>query len=139
MSADLRVVHMPGRMGGEATIGDTRIDCHTIAGRVWAGDTVADLAEDFGLTRDQVRLACWWMVEHCLPLDVRWVREAKNAWRAWAERWETLARNGDGDRAGDPTPREEQIGELAVIPEVLYGFDRQAETRRAPRTLASRG
>lgn len=105
-TADLRVVHMPGRMGGEATIGDTRITCRNVAGRVWAGETVADLADDFGITRDQVRLACWWLIEHAVEND-DWEWMARETWEAWAERWETLARNGDGDRAGDPTPEHQ--------------------------------
>lgn len=100
---ELRVVHMPGRMGGDATIGDTRITCRWIAGMVWAGDTVADLADVFALRADEVRLACWWLVEHAIPYD-EWEWMAQDAWRAWSERWVTLARNGDGDRAGDPTP-----------------------------------
>lgn len=113
MSGELRVVHMPGRMGGDATIGDTRITCRDVAGMVWAGDTVADLAEDFGLTRDQVRLACWWLVEHAVQHD-DWEGMAWEAWEAWAEQWVTLARNGDGDRAGDPTPKSDWSKRWAI-------------------------
>jgi uncharacterized protein (DUF433 family) len=58
------VVWHPGRMGGEPTIGETRVTVENLAGRVWAGDDPAGVAADFELDRYDVQLACWWMVCH---------------------------------------------------------------------------
>ena len=99
---ELRVVHMPGRMGGEATIGDSRIDCRAIAGMVWAGDTVDGLAQAYGLEPDEVRLACWWLVEHAVPRD-DWESQAWVYWYPWAKYWGALPL-GEGARTGDPIP-----------------------------------
>ncbi|MER7166804.1 hypothetical protein ABT336_12170 [Micromonospora sp. NPDC000207] len=47
-----------------------------IAGAVSAGDTVMAVAADYGLTRHEVLLACWWEGTQ---------GEHRQAWQEWAE------------------------------------------------------
>ena len=100
------VVWHPGRMGGEPTIGETRITVENLAGRVWAGDDPAGVAEDFELDRYDVQLACWWMVCHA-PRHVfrfKWHRTMRAEWAAWAKEWHTLAWRSVTDKALLPDP-----------------------------------
>lgn len=86
MSAELRIVWHPQRMSGQPTIGDTRLDVDCVAGRVAAGEPVKSVAEDYEITDEQVRLACWWLASYDRGRE-RWKVEARKAWRDWAEKW----------------------------------------------------
>lgn len=69
------VTVQPGVNFGHPMVGGCPVE--TVAGRVWAGDSVNDTAEDFGLSREQVLLACWYYA--------RWYAVAySDRWTAWA-------------------------------------------------------
>lgn len=67
------VTVQPGVNFGHPMVGGSPVE--TVAGRVWAGDSVDDTAEDFGLTRERVLLACWYYA--------RWGESDR--WNEWAD------------------------------------------------------
>lgn len=50
----------PRRQFGKVCIIGTRVPADSVAGCVAAGDSVDEVAEDYGVSRDQVLTACWW-------------------------------------------------------------------------------
>lgn len=50
----------PKRQFGRVCIEGTRVPAEVVAQCVAAGDSVDETADDYGITRDQVLLACWW-------------------------------------------------------------------------------
>lgn len=91
------IVWHPGRVGGEATVGQSGIIASTLAGLAWAGDSVESIAENYGVPVFAVELSCWWVSLHH-PAPCAWERRAGKAWRKWAIAW--------GDWAWDPTNDE---------------------------------
>lgn len=91
----LHIVWSPANQVGHPTIAGTRIRPEDIAGRIWAGESVAEVAEDFGLTIDQVRLACWFIARWPYPVKGRrrrhrrpaWQVAASRHWSDWADGW----------------------------------------------------
>lgn len=81
---------------GRPCIGGTRITTENIAGRVWGGDSVDDVALDFGMTREQVLVACWY--EDYLM----WGSD----WFDWAEAALPLMNAGRWDEVPDPPARK---------------------------------
>lgn len=61
---------------GGPTISGASVE--TVAGMVWAGDSVDETAGEFGLTRHHVLVACWWIGTHG---PWRWRRR----WGRWAK------------------------------------------------------
>jgi uncharacterized protein (DUF433 family) len=100
------VIWHPGRMGGEPTLGDTRVTVENLAGRVWAGDIPFDVATDFDLNVYDVQLACWWMVEHAPRHKFRlaWHKQCRKMWADWSVEWHNLAWSSTTDRALLPDP-----------------------------------
>lgn len=82
----MSIVWHPGFVGGEATIGSSRLTASTPASCVWAGDTPADVADWYEIHTAQVELSCWWIALHD-PHPRGWKRQARKAWREWAEAW----------------------------------------------------
>lgn len=80
---------------GQPCIGGTRITTETLAGRVWAGDTVDDTAFDFGLSREAVLVACWWESRYA-PYD---------GWFDWGLGARPLMNRGDWGLIADPPAR----------------------------------
>lgn len=54
-----RIVIDPAQQFGRAHLERTGIKTIDVAGAVAAGDPVAEVAEEYGLTRHEVLLACW--------------------------------------------------------------------------------
>jgi uncharacterized protein (DUF433 family) len=69
------VVH-PGRVGGCATVGSSRLPCEILAGMIAAGDDVDSIANAYGIRPEFVILACWYMARYG---GRRWKRE----WKGW--------------------------------------------------------
>jgi len=73
------IVWHPGRMGGQATIGESRLTASTLAGHVWAGDSVESVAEAFEVPVHAVELSCWWLALH-EPVPEAWMSYPRWAW-----------------------------------------------------------
>lgn len=99
------IVWRPGRMGGEATIGQSRLTANTLAGFVWAGDSVEFTAESYEVPTFAVELSCWWVALHH-PAPNQWQRQARKAWRKWALVWGDWAwlRSAPDDKYPHPGP-----------------------------------
>jgi uncharacterized protein (DUF433 family) len=54
------------------------VSCEAIAGLIIAGEELAAVAEDYGLTRADVLVACWY-------LGLMGTRQYRRRWKAWAE------------------------------------------------------
>ena len=71
-----------------------------VASQVWGGETVGSVAEDFGLTREQVIVACWYQGIH--------------GTRGWRQRWKVWATEAHKELwrsrydVPDPPSREEK-------------------------------
>lgn len=80
----------------------------SIVGRVWAGEPVAVVAEDFDLTRDDVLVACWFAGSHGLPSNRRAALAPSRLWRVRWGRWAgevdgvLCSPSVDQDRIPDP-------------------------------------
>jgi len=97
----------PGYQFGAICVYPTRIPVDSVAGCVWAGDSVNATADGYDIGRADVLLACWFVAMY--P-QTRWQQRAsKKAWRQWAEdNHQTLAQ-WDGARTEDtPDPPDER-------------------------------
>ena len=83
---EFRIVWNPRRMSGRPTIGDSRLPADSVASRVMAGESVQSVAEDYQISEEQVRLACWWLVKHDSERK-RWKALARKSWATWAAEW----------------------------------------------------
>lgn len=70
----------------------------TIAGAIWAGDTIDDTADEYGITRWHVLTACWWIGEFG---PWRWRRR----WRNWAKAAHAQLWHGRYETIPDPPRR----------------------------------
>jgi hypothetical protein len=75
------------------------ISAEVFAEMVGAGEDVDVVAEEFGVGRGEVLLACWWVG---MDGPARWQKR----WRAWAERAHRRLARGEYDQIDDP-PSEE--------------------------------
>ena len=74
-----------------------------VAGMVWAGETVSAAADDFGLSRAQALVACWFECRHGRPRS-----SYRKAWRQWADDAGQAVWSGvDWDQVPDPPSRED--------------------------------
>ena len=102
------IVWHPGRMSGDATIGHSRLTAVTLAGLVWAGDSIESIAEAYEVPTFSVELSCWWVALHH-PNPCAWERRAGRKWRKWAQEWSYWAwhdRNTDSALYPDPPAAE---------------------------------
>lgn len=81
----------PTVRGGQPTIGG--IPVAAIADRVWAGEGVDAVADDYELTRADVIVACWYAGQYGLPSDRR---PPLAATRLWRHRWGDWADQANG-------------------------------------------
>lgn len=92
---------------GQVCVASTRVPARAVAERVLAGDPVAAVADDFGLGRDHVVLACWFEVAEASarPRTYRtaWERQLVVAWGDW---YQALPWPIDLSVAPDPAHRE---------------------------------
>lgn len=76
------------------------VPVEAIAEHVWEGSSLDSIAEDFGLTREQVLVACWYQGIH--------------GTRAWRQRWKSWATEAHKELwhsrydVPDPPSREEK-------------------------------
>lgn len=87
---------------GQPTLGNSAIEAESVGGLVWAGDSVQGLAEDYGITVDQVRLACWWWRRHHLHVIDTTDFGRLKAWDRWADRFLSWAGGHTDDNPGNP-------------------------------------
>lgn len=72
----------PGRRAGEPCIGGTRIPPEIIGGYIWAGDDLAKIADDYGVTVPQALVAAWYLGTY--------------GSRTWRKRWGMWAQTAGG-------------------------------------------
>lgn len=98
-----RIVVYPGRMGGQPTVGDSRIPAELVAGVCWAhGMDEAETQWEPYVDRDGVLLACWYMGRYGTRTwrkrMASWIEDADYAlWHGEDESW---------DNCPDPPMRE---------------------------------
>lgn len=101
---------MPDRLYVRAEPGQ-RFGRHTISGGpsvealadlVWVGEAVKDVADEYGLSRDGVLLACWHTARYGRRGSAR-----RRAWKPWLEKYETDMAGGRWDAVPDPPDRDE--------------------------------
>ncbi len=97
----------PARQGGDACITGTRLTCDTLAGRVWAGETPAEVAADFEVTRAQVLAACWFITAYKQIGERRWLAQARKAWARWASDNFSAMWTDDWAAVADPPCKED--------------------------------
>lgn len=90
------VTHDPAMRWGRATV--RGISTSALFEQVAAGASTGEVADDYGLTRHGVLLACWWEALHGRRTSLT------QGWRAWAREveWELAA--ADVDPAAVPDP-----------------------------------
>ncbi len=73
----------PRRQFGRPCVEGTRIPADAVAGCVFGGDSVDEVADDYGIARIQVLWCCaWWVQEgHLKPYR----GERRKLWAAWTE------------------------------------------------------
>lgn len=122
MSAHLTI--RPGVSSGAPCVGRTGTPAWAIAGQIWAGDGLDDTARDFGLTRSEGLLACWFLATY--GIEAAWWNGTKRqrSGSAWTKRWGKWASDYASefwrhkyDLIPDP-PTPCHCGEL-----VTYGYD----------------
>jgi uncharacterized protein (DUF433 family) len=89
-----QIIHDPKRQTGEATIGQTRLPAEQIARCVWDGQDVEQVAADWELDPEEVRLACWWLAMHGAA--------PTNHWYRWARAWQGLPVSGEAPGLNPP-------------------------------------
>lgn len=75
------------------------ISCEALAGMVAAGEDAAVVADEYGRSRGEVLLACWWIGMDGPP---KWQKR----WRSWAEGAHQRLACGEYEKVEDP-PIEE--------------------------------
>ncbi|MUN41430.1 DUF433 domain-containing protein [Actinomadura litoris] len=94
------VIHVdPAVRSGQPMI--RGISCAAIADRVHAGDAPEDVALDYGVTRTEVLLACWWAGLNGRPY-------IRRRFAAWAKNAHQLIARGEYDQVPDPPARPER-------------------------------
>jgi uncharacterized protein (DUF433 family) len=73
-----RIVQSPNVLHGQVVIEGTRVPVQIILGHLSAGDSVAELAEDYGVTREDV-LACLAYAAHVV--GGKRLKRASKVWK----------------------------------------------------------
>lgn len=77
----------PGVSSGAPCVGSTGTAAWAIAGPIWAGDSVDSVAHDYGTTREDVLVACWFLATYGIEA-AWWNGEKRHApGRVWVKRW----------------------------------------------------
>ena len=76
------IVLDPGVNGGDPALYRSRVRVENILERLDAGDDPEDVAEDHGLTRGDVLVACWFDARYGVDDHPR------KEWLGWWEQWE---------------------------------------------------
>lgn len=77
----------PGVASGAPCIGRTGTAAWAIAGCLWAGDSVDDIADEYGVTREEILVACWFLATY--GVEAAWWNrdERRRAGAGWTKRW----------------------------------------------------
>ena len=89
------VMFDPAQNFGAPSVADKRIPVAAVAGMVYAGETTEVVADEYGITRHAVLVACWWMARYG-PWRYRW------RWRKWLMEAEDPLWQGRPDECPDP-------------------------------------
>lgn len=108
MSCRPFVSHDPARRSGTPTINGSRLSIDVLCHSVWAGYPVAQVAHEFGCTREDVLTACWFagtygLADQSQAEAARW----RKRWGAWARQAHDHMWSGEYGEVLDP-PTEEQ-------------------------------
>lgn len=74
----------PRRQFGQVCIAGTRTPAESVAGCVWA-EGIEQAMVDYGVTREQALLACWWWVQDARLYRRKFERQVVEAWGEWAD------------------------------------------------------
>ena len=88
----------PGYRFGRAAIAG--VECSAYAGRVAAGEDPLQVADDYGITRREILLACW-------HSGIYGTEDWEMALRPWAEQAYRHLASGDYDQIPDPPSKED--------------------------------
>lgn len=104
----------PSMRSGQPTLNNTRLTVDAVVGMLWAGESVDEVADEYGIDRHTVLVAAWYAGSHGLPgarrkglAATHWWRER---WGVWADQahdalWAT--KNRDVDAIPDPPSEQE--------------------------------
>ena len=70
----------PGVRFGRPCVRNTRLDVETVAACIWSGWTPEEVADEFGVTRADVMVACWYVGTYGIPGPDDW----RARWGEWA-------------------------------------------------------
>lgn len=103
----------PAMRSGQPCLNGTRLTVEAVVGLVWAGETVATVADEYDITRADVLVPCWYAGVVGLPgrRGLHPTRSWRDRWGAWAAQvhdalWSTSAL--DVDAVPDPPARDDQ-------------------------------
>lgn len=84
---------IPGRSGGSPCFADTGAPVWAVAGALWGGDSVEQLADDYGITRADILVGCWFLGTY--GTEGAWWNGTKrhSPGRIWLKRWGPWARD----------------------------------------------
>jgi uncharacterized protein (DUF433 family) len=84
---------------GQPMVGPAPVD--QVCSRIWAGEPLADVAADYGISREQVLVACWHQARHGTQA---W----RGRWRRWLDDSEAFLwlTNPPYDAIPDPPTKE---------------------------------
>lgn len=103
----------PGVNFGRPLVGRAGASVEAIIERIWAGEGVADVAEDHGATRADALVACWFVAAYGVS-DVaaqmdgtfkRWGKKWAKRWEKWANENTDVLWHHDYDKVTDPPSR----------------------------------
>lgn len=103
----------PGVASGAPTVGETGSAAWAICGPIWAGDSLDSTAADYGVSREDVLDACWFVATY--GVDAAWWNGPKRMrsgavwtkrWGAWAAEHAEAFWRHEYDRIPDPPSRE---------------------------------
>jgi len=98
----------PAVQGGTVCVEDTRIPASQIGGSVFAGDSPDEVARDYGITRQQVLLCCWYWGDYEQFARTKQGRDVRKRWGAWLKTAHLhFARSLHPSKLDDPPIRAE--------------------------------
>jgi uncharacterized protein (DUF433 family) len=93
----------PGLQFGAVCVTGTRVPADSLSGSVFAGDGVDETASDYGVSRQDVLLACWWLVDQALMVAPSkrktYEQNVVDRWGKWSQ---TVIRGLAGHPGSEP-------------------------------------
>lgn len=95
---------------GRVTCEGTRVPYDSVAGPIFAGDSVDSTARDYGVSRKMALVCCWYMVEEARltapSYRTKQQREVIDRWALWAEQAFKILAGWDTKTGACPDPPE---------------------------------